>query len=306
MKRLIAIFACLPLFFSSVLAVIETGDSLEKMRMELGEPTAQIKRGVTTIFSYPQGVVHVENGRVVKLGEGFYAHADQISKQTINGTVEKTLTEGILADESFTPEGYAGDGSELLDKKEGPTITPFVWYRDVKEAGNKATSLDRPMLMVFTTSEGCNPCKELDELILDDITFKEYAQANLVLLRLDYSPSHTLPEALAEQNQMLKETWGVQEFPMMVMVAPDQTELGRVGYKYLPPEAFVMMIDQLALDGGKSAEEMGNQILRDEFGDAIDGLLFLDGISGSGLLLSAQIFVGCILSFMLIRRLMRR
>ena len=306
MKRLIAIVACLPLFISSVLAVLETGDSLEKMRMELGEPTAQIKRGVTTIFSYPQGVVHIENGRVVKLGEGFYGHTDQISKQTLDGTVEKTITEGMLPQENFSPGRNPANETGLSDEDKAPVITPFVWYRDVNEAGEKAKSLDRPILMVFTKSEGCPPCKELDDLILDDVAFKEYAQANLVLLRLDYAASHPLPEALAEQTQMLKETWGVQEFPMMVMVAPDQTELGRLGYKYLPPEAFVIMLDQLALDGGKSAEKMGNEILRDEFGDAIDGLLFMDSISGSGLLLSAQIFVGCILAFLLIRRLMRR
>ena len=303
MKRVCAFAAGVFLILSSLHAIVQPGDSLAKMRMELGEPTAQIQRGATMIYSYPQGGVHVENGVVVRLSEGFYGRADQILKQTADGTVEKPLTQGLFTDKPVadvveTPVGVNG---KAVNNK--PAL---VWFTDVEEAQQLSLQVQRPLLMVFTSPDDCEDCKELDQFILKDVAFADYAREKLVLLRMEYPKFSQLAQNIAEKRQIFKETWAVEQFPTMVMLGPNKKELGRMGYKYLPPEAFVIMLDQMALDGGQSAEAAGTQLLRDEFGDVVDQLLGMDGISSSALLLSAQIFVGCILAFLLIRRLMRK
>ena len=289
------------LLLNTLMGLIQPGDSYEKMREELGEPTAQIKRVDQIAYSFPQGVVYVENGRVVKLSAGFYKKVDQISRQTAEGIYEIQVGDGLhRGPESET--GFETAGTDFETKPSGPA----VWLESYTLAKQKSGEVGYPILMLFTSREDCAGCKEFDEMILPDPVFQQFIDEGLVLLRLEYPGTlEAAREAEGEMGDIVR-SFGIQEFPMLLVLDVDGKELGRTGYQYLPPEAFVIYLQETLFDGGVSAEEAANSILRDEFGDAVDRLMFLDGISGSSLMLSAQIFVGCILAFLLVRRLMRK
>lgn len=292
-KHLLQIAAIFCLLSSFVFGEVRPGDSIEKMREELGEPTAQIKKGISTAYSFPQGVIFVENGRVVRVSDGFYQKVDQITRQTETGTYELKVLAG--SDTLSAQEIAGAESAETVNQQ------PVVWLLSYEEAKKLSEQEMLPMLILFTKAVDCEDCSELDELILQDDKFNDFARRGIVLLRLDYPI-----ESPGEKLVSLEENFAIEYFPMMVFLDPEGNELGRVDYQYLPPEAYVMMFEQILLGNGERAEEIGRNILRDEFGDAVDRLMFLDSISGSGLLLSAQIFVGCILAFLLIRRLIRK
>jgi hypothetical protein len=81
---------------------LQPGDSVVRMTVALGEPIAQIERGGVIYYSYPQGVVEVRDGRVVKLSDGFYGPLDQITVQTAEGPVELPIGSGLKIQEPPT------------------------------------------------------------------------------------------------------------------------------------------------------------------------------------------------------------
>jgi len=111
-----------------------------------------------------------------------------------------------------------------------------AWLTDLAEAKRIAAREGKPILVYFTGSTWCGPCKLIHDEVLPSAAFAEFARKH-VLVMVDYPPfSERSPEkvkadpALA-QRMALKERYRVPGFPTMLILSFTGEEKARkTGY----------------------------------------------------------------------------
>ncbi|QOD61921.1 thioredoxin family protein [Polaribacter haliotis] len=93
------------------------------------------------------------------------------------------------------------------------------WEDSFKDALKKSKKEKKPVLIYFTGSDWCGPCKVLDKKLFHTEKFKALADKDLILYEADL-PRNTdivAPEKL-EVNGDLQRKYKVKSFPTLVMV----------------------------------------------------------------------------------------
>ncbi len=109
-----------------------------------------------------------------------------------------------------------------------------LWLLDYHKAIEVAQSKDRPIMMVFTGSDWCKNCIALEKEVFQDNAFIEYANENLVLLRVDFPRSkkdykYKMDE---ETKSKLAEKYNPQgTFPFIVLISQDEASIASSGYR---------------------------------------------------------------------------
>ncbi len=115
-----------------------------------------------------------------------------------------------------------------------------AWLDDYDAGLAAAQAAGKDMLVEFTGSDWCAPCRRLGEQVLDTPEFLALAGASCVLVRLDYPRS---PEAKAlvphpERNAAIAQAWAVSSFPTLVLAAADGEPYAETGDQDLTPAKF--------------------------------------------------------------------
>lgn len=113
------------------------------------------------------------------------------------------------------------------------------WLTDYDKALQQAKMEHKQLLMDFTGSDWCGWCKKLDGEVFSQDEFKQFADKNLVLLKVDFPRSKTLPDAEKAQNEKLAKKYRIEGFPTLVVLAPDGSTAGQLGYVPGGPKAFL-------------------------------------------------------------------
>lgn len=92
------------------------------------------------------------------------------------------------------------------------------WLTSVPEALKKAQAEDKAVLLDFTGSDWCGWCKKLKREVFDQKDFIEFANANFVLVEVDFPHHKKLPAALQEENNRLKQRFGVDGYPTIIVL----------------------------------------------------------------------------------------
>ena len=102
------------------------------------------------------------------------------------------------------------------------------WLTDFEAAKQQAQKEDKAILMDFTGSTWCGPCKALKKNVFDKKEFAELAEKKLVLLELDFPLDATKAPLV---NQKLAQELNVEGYPTIIVLDKNGKELGRtVGY----------------------------------------------------------------------------
>ena len=104
------------------------------------------------------------------------------------------------------------------------------WHESYDLAMQEAESKGRPVLALFTGSDWCHYCVKLKENVLDTATFKNWAVDRAVLLELDFPRNKDLPIALKSQNERLRNQYGVEGYPTVIVLDPAGQVRGKLGY----------------------------------------------------------------------------
>lgn len=92
------------------------------------------------------------------------------------------------------------------------------WFEDFEEARSLAAAEKRPILMLFTGSDWCPPCKRLEGAVLSKREFKDYAEKQLVLMEVDFPNKKKQSSSLKKANQQLKEKYRINGFPTLLLM----------------------------------------------------------------------------------------
>ena len=119
------------------------------------------------------------------------------------------------------------------------------WLTDYAQALSTAKAQNKPVLIDFTGSDWCGWCMKLDREVFSKTEFKSYAAQKLILLKVDFPRSKPLPAKEQAQNQQLATQYGIQGFPTVVVLKPDGSKAGELGYQPGGPKAFIGALEKV-------------------------------------------------------------
>jgi thioredoxin-related protein len=125
--------------------------------------------------------------------------------------------------------------------------TQVQWLTDFKKAQEQAKSTNKLLLIQFTGSDWCPPCRMLQKEVLSTREFQEYSVKNLVLLEVDFPRTKQQPAELVKQNQMLAQRFAIEAFPTIIVLNAEGKKLGQMlGYDpRMGPQAFIDSLEKM-------------------------------------------------------------
>jgi thioredoxin-related protein len=121
------------------------------------------------------------------------------------------LLVGFLAAQAFAAEG--------------------TWMTDLPKAQAKAKAEKKMVLVDFTGSDWCPPCKALHKNVLSSPEFLSYAKDNLVLVEIDFPRSKPQSAELKKANKELGKKYSIEGYPTVMVFDSEGKELLKdVGY----------------------------------------------------------------------------
>ena len=121
-----------------------------------------------------------------------------------------------------------------------------TWLSDYKKAQQEAKASNKFLLLDFTGSDWCGWCKRLEQEILSQSQFENYARENLVLLEVDFPRAKPQSPELRKQNQELAQQYQVEGFPTIVVLNGDGQKLWQYdGYFPDGLAAFIAQLERL-------------------------------------------------------------
>ena len=91
------------------------------------------------------------------------------------------------------------------------------WMTDFAAAKKKAIAEKKDLLIEFTGSDWCPPCKMLNKNVFSKAEFVKSASEKFVLVALDFPRKKELPAAEKAQNDKLIGLYAVQGFPTILL-----------------------------------------------------------------------------------------
>ena len=124
--------------------------------------------------------------------------------------------------------------------------TESTWFNDYKKAQQEAKASNKFLLLDFTGSDWCGWCKRLEQEILSQSQFENYARENLVLLEVDFPRAKPQSPELRKQNQELAQQYQIEGFPTIVVLNGDGQKLWQYdGYFPDGLAAFIAQLEKL-------------------------------------------------------------
>ena len=131
--------------------------------------------------------------------------------------------------------GWLALGALVLVHAEEP-----AWQTDLPKAVAQARTEKKLVLLEFTGSDWCPPCKALRKNVLNSSDFAAYARTNLVLVEIDFPKHKQQSDAEKQANETLAKKFAVEGFPTVILLDVDgRQRLKQVGYDDSSAKDFV-------------------------------------------------------------------
>lgn len=120
------------------------------------------------------------------------------------------------------------------------------WLTDLPKAQGKAKAEGKLVLLDFTGSDWCPPCKSLHNTVLTSAEFTAFAKANLVLVEVDFPRSKKQTPELKAANAKLQEQYKIEGYPTVIVLDANGKEIFReVGFGGTPAKEYVAKLAKL-------------------------------------------------------------
>jgi len=119
------------------------------------------------------------------------------------------------------------------------------WYTDFEQAKKIAKKEHKPILMLFTGSDWCPPCRAMHNELFVNKDFIDISK-KVVLVMVDFPKRKQLSAKQKQQNAMLSRKFHQGGVPTFVAITPDEKLLGKMsGYRYGAPERDIEFFKQM-------------------------------------------------------------
>jgi len=110
--------------------------------------------------------------------------------------------------------------------------TEATWLENIDQAKTAAQKENKTIFINFSGSDWCHWCIKLDKDILSKQEFIDYAEKNLVLLKIDFPKRTRQSKELIAHNEALARKYNVRGFPTVVLLNSQGKQVGVTGYRY--------------------------------------------------------------------------
>lgn len=111
------------------------------------------------------------------------------------------------------------------------------FFSDYDTAKKKAQEENKPLLVKFTGSDWCPPCKKLDAGVFSKDAFKTAVEKDFVVAVLDFPRKKELPEGQLKKNEAVRDEFGIRGYPTVLLIDQKGKVFKKmVGYGYTPEE----------------------------------------------------------------------
>src|SRR5882757_7841590 len=105
------------------------------------------------------------------------------------------------------------------------------WLTDLSKAEGRAKGEKKLVLMDFTGSDWCPPCKALHKNVLSSKEFEDFAKDNLVLVVVDFPHGKKLPVEQQRSNDALAKKYNIEGYPTVIVLDGTGKQISKdVGY----------------------------------------------------------------------------
>jgi protein disulfide-isomerase len=118
------------------------------------------------------------------------------------------------------------------------------WTTDLPKAMETAKAEKKLVLIDFTGSDWCGWCIKLDKEVFAKQEFIDYAEKNLVSVKIDFPRKAAQSAELKKANRALQEKYNIEGYPTIVVLDAEGKEIGRSGYRP-GPKAFIDDIEKI-------------------------------------------------------------
>ncbi len=109
------------------------------------------------------------------------------------------------------------------------TAAVLTWHTDIAVAKAAAAARGTKLMLLFTGSDWCPPCKAQKAEIFDQPDFAAWAASRIEAVYLDFpTPAKALPAAQAAHNRALATSYEVQSYPTVIFATADGTRIGQL------------------------------------------------------------------------------
>ena len=120
-----------------------------------------------------------------------------------------------------------------------------IWSSNYDESLQKAAAENRMVLLEFTGSDWCPPCKIQAKEVFDKPAFEDFAKENLVPVKLDFPRRSEQSAETKAANQALAQKYNIDGFPTLILLDSKGAELAReVGYGGGGVDAFINWVNK--------------------------------------------------------------
>ncbi len=120
------------------------------------------------------------------------------------------------------------------------------WLTDLSKAQERAKAEKKLVLLDFTGSDWCPPCKSLHNTVLVSPEFTKFAKDNLVLVEVDFPRSKPQSADLKAANRKLSDKFNIEGYPTVIVLDANGKELFReVGFGGTPAKDYVAKLAKL-------------------------------------------------------------
>ncbi|MEM9941164.1 MAG: thioredoxin family protein, partial [Planctomycetota bacterium] len=114
--------------------------------------------------------------------------------------------------------------SSLVAAEEG-------FIEDVNEAVELAQKENKDLLLLFTGSDWCPPCKKLEAEVFSEQDFMTEVSEHYVLVKFDFLKNTPLDEATSQRNDQWSKKFGIGSFPTIVLTDSELKPFAFAGYE---------------------------------------------------------------------------
>jgi thioredoxin-related protein len=121
------------------------------------------------------------------------------------------------------------------------------WKLDYDNAIELAKTEKKPVLILFTGSDWCPPCKKLHSAIFHSKEFEEWAKDNLIMVLADFPrmSKNQLPKEQRIKNENLAKKYKIRGLPTVLLLSNYGKILDRkTGYRGETPKEYINNIIQ--------------------------------------------------------------
>ncbi len=118
------------------------------------------------------------------------------------------------------------------------------WSDNPKESIAAAKKDKKDILLLFTGSDWCPPCKKLEQEVFADEDFYAEAEGHFVFVKFDFLKNSPLRDEVKKKNEEWSSKFGVDSFPTIVLVDPELKPYAFAGYEEGGAENFLGMLEE--------------------------------------------------------------